>query len=250
MVRAHLPAITRLFGMVMKFILIFVMLLMSACSFKATRPESTNKPVKKLSHSHTSKEYSQKGSIHKPVTKSKNKKQAKVSIKNEGTTNFRKSSNVKATNKEKVEAPVEKEVIKPAFLAKISSDYVSKTYNLAVLLNDKGEIAGIRTKNNKKNKIKTYGVDVLNKKITLVKALGVSLITLKCHEFHPEKGCRIDIEYPYNLTYGKFKNFNARILKKNDKWGLYVGDRKFTQMKLVAKKLLGLLVGIKSIEVH
>ncbi|MBT3586588.1 MAG: hypothetical protein HN509_16890 [Halobacteriovoraceae bacterium] len=158
-----------------------------------------------------------------------------------------------AAPKRKV-SPVVTEVKEPInseeLLAVISSDYVKKTYNLSVELNSEKQIISIKTKNNKKNKIKTYKTEMLSKEITLVKALGISLISLKCLHFNPQTGCPIEIEYPYNLTYAKFKRFKAAIKKVDGRWGLYSGDRKFTKMRLVAKKFAGLLIGIKRIELH
>lgn len=134
------------------------------------------------------------------------------------------------------------------FLARISTDYVKKTYDLFIDLNNHKLISAITTRNNKKNKIKTYPVSVLKKPITLVKAVGITLISLSCTNFTTSKGCDITIEYPYNLTYGKFKKFKAKLKKKDREWVLVdEKDNVFNQLFLKAKKALGLLVGIKRI---
>lgn len=135
------------------------------------------------------------------------------------------------------------------FLSKISTDYVSKTYDLMVVINDKKLIGGIKTKNNKKNKVKNYPVSVLDKPITLVKAVGVSLVSLKCENFATSRGCDIIIEYPSNITVGSFKKFKAKLEKQNAKWVLTKNGKAFTKMHLISRKVLGLLIGIKRIEV-
>ena len=134
------------------------------------------------------------------------------------------------------------------FIALISTDYAKKTYSLFIETNAKNEITSIKTRNNLKNKIKTYPADILHKEITLVKAVGISLVTLRCHDFNPLSGCPITIEYPSNVAFGHFKKFQAEI-KKGDagSWGLYAGGQ-FTELRLMAKKALGLLIGIKRIE--
>lgn len=137
-----------------------------------------------------------------------------------------------------------------SFLSLISSDYdKEKTYSLLVDTNEKNEITAIKTRNNLKKKTKTYPPEILGDEITLVKAAGISLVTLRCHNFNPKRGCPITIEYPYNIAFGNFKKFQA-LIKKNKKgqWGLYTREGQFKKLHLVAKKALGLLIGIKRIE--
>jgi hypothetical protein len=137
-----------------------------------------------------------------------------------------------------------------ARLAVISSDYVSKTYDLSLVINELEIIQNIRVKNNKKNRTKIYSLEKLKDSITLVKAAGIRLVTLTCHNFDPKAGCDLEIEYPYNITYGKFKKFHAKLKRNGNEWGLYRDNKRFTTMKLVAKKFLGLLIGIKRIELN
>ena len=150
----------------------------------------------------------------------------------------------------------EAETPKPApkaediYLATISTDYVKKSYDLMIALNDRKLITAIKTKNNKKNKIKTYPVSVLDKPITLVKAVGVTLVSLSCNNFATNRGCDISIEYPSNLTLGSFKFFHAKLEMVAGKWRLTKDGKPFTQMFLVARKLMGLLIGIKRIDVR
>lgn len=134
------------------------------------------------------------------------------------------------------------------FLARISTDYVKKSYDLSLRLNSQKLIIAILTKNNQKNKEKVYPVKVLDKPIILVKAVGIKLISLKCENFATSRGCDITIEYPYNLTYGKFKTFKAKLLKKDGKWQLTdQNNKRFNKLFLQAKKVLGVLIGIKKI---
>ncbi|MCR9205102.1 MAG: hypothetical protein NXH75_11020 [Halobacteriovoraceae bacterium] len=133
-------------------------------------------------------------------------------------------------------------------MAKITTDYVSKSYDLMITLNDRQLIEAIKTKNNKKNRIKNYPVSVLNRPITLVKAVGVTLVSLSCTKFATSRGCDITIEYPSNLAIGSFKNFHAKLEKVEGKWQLSHQGKKFSQLHLVARKALGILIGIKRIE--
>ncbi len=139
------------------------------------------------------------------------------------------------------------EPAKPIFLARISSDYIKKTYDLLIDLNQSKLISGIKTRNNKKNKIKNYPVNVLNKPITLVKAAGITLVSLSCKNFGTNRGCDIEIEYPSNLTIGQFKIFKAKLEQIDSQWKLTHRGIPFTKLHLESKKFLGLLIGIKKI---
>ncbi len=136
------------------------------------------------------------------------------------------------------------------FLATISTDYVKKSYDLIITVNDRKLISAIKTKNNKKQKIKTYLVNVLNKPITLVKAVGITLVNLSCLKFATNRGCDIVIEYPENITVGKFKKFTAKLEKHKGVWKLTKNGKPFSKMVLISRKLLGLLIGIKRIEIQ
>ena len=135
------------------------------------------------------------------------------------------------------------------FMVRISNDYTpSKTYDLILDVRPDGQIKGIKTRNNKKNKVKYYPPTVLDKSMTLLKAAGITLITLKCKGFNPTKGCDMVIEYPSNIILGKFKKFHAQIKMKKGQWGMYSNNnQKFTRMHLVSKTTLGLITGIKKI---
>ncbi len=137
---------------------------------------------------------------------------------------------------------------KEILLTVITSNYTNRTYNLSIATDDKDEIVSIISKNNKKNKTKIYNHSLLSKEITLVKTLGISLVTLRCVDFDPQAGCRIKIHYPKNILLANFKDFDSRLRKVNGEWGLYIGSRKFTKLNLIAKKILGALVGIKRID--
>ena len=134
-------------------------------------------------------------------------------------------------------------------LSLISSNYVDKTYSLLVGVDKKNEIQYIKTINNKKNKVKIYPNKVLKNNVPLVKAAGIELVTLRCSNFNPNLGCPITIKYPTNIIVMAFKSFKAVIRKEKGKWGLFIGPKRFTKMHLVARKTLGLLLGVKRIEV-
>ena len=121
-----------------------------------------------------------------------------------------------------------------------------------VEVDKKNDIVRIKTRNNKKNKLKIYNTDVLDKPISLVKvsALGLRLIDLTCKGFSPTKGCNIEIKYPYNIISGKNYYFHAILKRVKNKWGLYENGRLYNRMNLLPKKLLGLLVGIKGIQTY
>lgn len=136
------------------------------------------------------------------------------------------------------------------YLATITTDYVKKSYDLMISLNDRQLIEAIKTKNNKKNRIKNYPVSVLNRPITLVKAVGVTLVSLSCTQFATNRGCDIAIEYPSNIAVGSFKKFHAKLEKVEGKWQLSHNGTKFTKLHLIARTALGILIGIKRIEPH
>ena len=130
------------------------------------------------------------------------------------------------------------------FILRISNDYQpDKTYDLILDVQSNGHIKRMKTRNNKKNKVKHHPPKVLDKPLTLLKAVGVKLITLECKGFKPDKGCDIIIEYPSNLVLGKFKKFHAKIKMNKGQWGMYSDkDQKFRRMHLVSKKALGLII--------
>lgn len=134
-------------------------------------------------------------------------------------------------------------------LAKISTDYTDRTYDLILMLDANQKVSGIRTKSNK-GKIKNYPLNVLDREVVLVKAVGVALVTLLCKDFKQEVGCPIEIEYPSNVTYGKFLRFQSQLAFSDGKWQLESRGRPFTVMHLVAKKLFGLLIGVDRIELR
>lgn len=138
-------------------------------------------------------------------------------------------------------------VSEPIYLATISTDYVKKTYDLLLDLNERKLISGIKTRNNKKNKIKSYPVSVLGKPITLVKAAGITLVGLSCKNFATSRGCDIEIEYPSNLTIGQFKVFHAKLEKRESQWVLTHQNKAFSKLHLKSRKFLGLLIGIKKV---
>ncbi|PIP89570.1 MAG: hypothetical protein COW79_11405 [Bdellovibrionales bacterium CG22_combo_CG10-13_8_21_14_all_38_13] len=134
-------------------------------------------------------------------------------------------------------------------LATITTDYTERTYDLILSLDENKQVTAIKTKSNK-GKVKNYPVHVLNKQIVLVKAVGVSLVTLLCRDFNQTSGCAIEIEYPSNLTYGKFLRFESNLVYQNDQWQLQSQNRQFTSMHLVAKKVFGILIGVERIELR
>lgn len=134
-------------------------------------------------------------------------------------------------------------------LATISTDYVSKTYDLILTLNHRKLISAIKTKSSNKQHPKTYPVSVLSEPITLVKAVGVTIVSLRCLNFATSKGCDIQIEYPSNITVGSFKIFQAKLEFRDQKWQLTHNGAPFTKMHLISRKVLGLLIGVKRIQV-
>ena len=140
--------------------------------------------------------------------------------------------------------------IKDIHLSTISTNYVDKTYSLIIGVDENNSIKYVKTINNKKKKVKIYKNELLKNNLPLVKAAGIELVTLRCEHFDPSKGCPISIRYPTNIIVMAFKSFKAEIKKSNTgEWGLYIGAKKFTSMKLIAKKVFGLLIGVKRIDV-
>lgn len=134
-------------------------------------------------------------------------------------------------------------------LSTITSDFKKDYfYELSINVDKSGKIQSIQSTKKPHNTHKVYPTELLNKEITLVKSIGISLVTLKCIGFTPTHGCDIEISYPYNISYGNFDSFAAQLRKVGGKWGLYSSKGEaFNNMQLVSKKMLGLLVGIKRI---
>lgn len=133
-------------------------------------------------------------------------------------------------------------------LAIIKSSYINKTYTLKLGVDKSNSIENFQVTNNKKQRTKIYPKEILNRPIVLVKTLGIKLVGLRCLNFNKNEGCNIEIEYPHNLTYGRFKIFQAKLKKdKSGIWRLYAYGDAFNNLELVPKKGLGILIGIKSI---
>lgn len=136
---------------------------------------------------------------------------------------------------------------KEIFLSKISTDFIKKSYQLKLVTDSKNAIQSIKTVSNK-NKVKNYPVSLLGKPISLVKTAGITLVSLECKNFHPVIGCDIEIEYPSNIAIASFDKFKARLLRVRGKWKLITNNKIFSDMKLVARKVAGILVGVKKID--
>ncbi len=134
------------------------------------------------------------------------------------------------------------------FILLISTDYVEKTNSLFVETNAQNEIISLKTRNNYKNRTKTYKTDILHKEIKFARTIGITLISLRCKDFKADSGCSIIIEYPYNILSNNFKTFHAKLKKVEDKWGFYVGQKKIKELRLIAKTAIGLPIGIKRVE--
>lgn len=134
-------------------------------------------------------------------------------------------------------------------LATITTDYTDRAYDLLLSIDENNLVTGIKTKSNK-GRIKNYPLAVLDREVVLVKAIGVALVTLTCKDFNQKTGCPIQIEYPSNLTYGKFLRFEAHLRPQQDSWQLESRGRAFTAMHLIAKKMFGLLIGVERIELR
>jgi len=141
---------------------------------------------------------------------------------------------------------------KEVSLADITSNYKKEeSYTLLLDVDDvSGQIVKIKTRSNPKNKIKEYGPEVFANELPLVKAAGIVLVGLRCSNFNPATGCDIVISYPYNIAIINFDKFSAQLKQVGGEWGLYANDKKFTQMHLVANRMLGILVGVDRIELN
>lgn len=191
--------------------------------------------------------------IAAPVFMESEKTTPKPAQKDKATATISTSQNKKKSNKSVGEtaqtATKDEELESEVHLATITTDYTSKTYELVLSLNNQQQVTAIKTKSNK-GKVKDYPLAVLDREIVLAKAVGISLVTLLCKDFSQENGCPIEIEYPSNLTYGKFLKFQAQLNSIEGRWQLQSGSRSFNSMHLVAKKFLGLLIGVERIELR
>ncbi len=136
-------------------------------------------------------------------------------------------------------------------LATLSNDYKARdTRDLMVVTDAQNQIVSIQIRNNRKKRTKTYPVEKLREKIPLAKTAGITLIELRCLNFRPKHGCTVQIEYPYNITYGSFRQFRTELKLQDGKWGFYQSGQRFQGIHMVAKKLFGLLVGIQEIQLR
>ncbi len=139
---------------------------------------------------------------------------------------------------------------KDHFLAQITSGLGPKSYNLIVETDDQNRIIAIKTRRRPGDKVKVYPAAILENPVPLAKSVGIVLVDLTCKPFDPQKGCPIEIRYPYNITVAAFKRFQAKLAFTKGKWQITANDKAFTKMHLVARKFIGILIGVKKIELH
>lgn len=143
------------------------------------------------------------------------------------------------------------EAPKSISLSSITSDYTDKKYELSIEVDHDNKMTKIKTYNVNKNRFREYGLDVLNNRISLVKAAGIELISLRCLEFNPDTGCKLEISYPKNVAVANFGEFQAMLKRLDKSWEIQTLDgHRIDRLHLISKKLLGLLVGIERIEVY
>ena len=136
-------------------------------------------------------------------------------------------------------------------LAVFSTNQSKRTWSLALVTDENDEIVALRTLSSRKNRVRRYDRSILDEEINLTRKLGVRLATLRCHDLDPSAGCPITIKYPGNIALGRFRRFRGEIRKRDGEWGCFSEDgTRFAEAKLIVKKILGIPVGIKRIELR
>jgi hypothetical protein len=81
---------------------------------------------------------------------------------------------------------------------------------------------------------------------------GFNVITLTCSGCDSVHGGEISLKYLYDGLGKKYREFSMELLRDGDNWSLFTksGAEKINSLKLVSRKFLGRLVGIKKILVN
>ncbi len=121
-----------------------------------------------------------------------------------------------------------------------------KVYKLYVETDKKNNIIGFKTRKNN-GKLKLYPLSVIKRKLVLMKALGKDLVFMRCHEFNAKHGCKMIIDYPYNIIANKFISVEIQLKKVKGIWKFLKNNRPFKEMVLEKKDIFDFPIGIKRI---
>ena len=150
-------------------------------------------------------------------------------------------------------SPTEEEasVLQTTLLVTLSNDYKARSsLDLMVVTNDQNHIVSIEAKKESENQTKTYSPEKLKVKIPLLREAGITLVDLQLFSFKPEHGGVLQIEYPYNVFKGSYRQFRAELKHQDGKWGLYQDGRRFQGIHLVINRWWGLPIGIKEVQLR
>jgi len=86
--------------------------------------------------------------------------------------------------------------------------------------------------------------------VVLIKKEGFDVITLSCSNCDSVHGGDINLKYLYSGLSKQYRDFKMELVRDGDNWALFSGKEKISYLKLVSRKFMGRLIGIKTILVN
>ncbi len=133
-------------------------------------------------------------------------------------------------------------------MATISSNYDSRVSQLWLLQDQYGQATGLQKVEINTREVKTFSVRDLPAGITLKEKDGYRVFVLRSTEFDPGRGGRMYLDYLKNGVTGSRDETEIEAQVGHQGWQLLHEGRAFKRMYVIAKKVLGKVVGVKEVQ--
>lgn len=130
----------------------------------------------------------------------------------------------------------------------ISEPEDNRIHKFLVEVDDNFDILGLVRKTDES--IQKINLEEIIQGIVLLEKDDFNVITLTCSGCDSVHGGEITLKYLYDGLGKKYREFRMELLRDRDSWALFSGEVKINSLKLVSRKFLGRLIGIKKILVN
>ena len=132
----------------------------------------------------------------------------------------------------------------------ISEPENNKVHQFLVEVDENFDILGLVRKTDES--VQRINLEEIVQGIVLLEKDGFDVITLTCSGCDSVHGGEITLKYLYDGLAKKYREFKMELLRDRDNWALFTvsNKEKINSLKLVSRKFLGRLIGIKKILVN
>jgi len=132
----------------------------------------------------------------------------------------------------------------------ISEPEDNRVHKFLVEVDDNFDIRGLVRKT--EETIQRINLEEVIEGFVLLNKEGLDVIILTCPGYDSVHGGEITLRYLYDGLAKKYRDFNMELLRDGDDWSLFTVSEKIkiNTLKLVARRFLGRLIGIKKILVN